>query len=186
MATLVLPISRRERASRMFGRGPAEPDGGAQRPDARPSTATAGGGPMAGERGGFVMLIVDDDPLMTDMLPRRLRRVIRSDVDIRTATTVEQAADIIRTARPNAVLSDYNLRQDKNGIDVLRVAEEHAPEAARILFSGHSAREIRGLNDAAIHAYLEKPMKLDELIVPVLDAIARATGDDLRGGAQRA
>lgn len=132
------------------------------------------------------MLIVDDDPLMTDMLPRRLRRVIRADVEIRTATSVEEAADIIRSVRPDAVLSDYNLRQERTGIDVLREAEQHAPEAARILFSGHAAREIAGLQDAAIHAYVEKPMKLDELITPVLDAIARATGDDLRGGAPRA
>lgn len=185
MATLVLPIAPRERARRIFARGAGDPTAGRESAQARPEKASAGG-PLPGERTAFVMLIVDDDPLMTDMLPRRLRRVIRNDVDIRTATTVEEAADLIRTLRPDAVLSDYNLRQDKNGIDVLRVAEQHAPNAARILFSGHSMREIRGLADAAIHAYVEKPMKLDELITPVLDAIARATGDDLRGGGPRA
>lgn len=141
---------------------------------------------MPGRRPSVLMLIVDDDPLMTDMLPRRLRRAIREDIDIRTATTVEEAAEIIRTLRPDVVLSDYNLRQELNGLDVLRVAEEHVPSAVRILFSGHSAREIGALNDAAIHAYVEKPMKLDELIAPVLDAIARATGDDLREGGPRA
>lgn len=185
MSTLVLPLAPRERARRLFARGPADPNRPAGVSGGRTGKVPAGA-PLTGERAGFVMLIVDDDPLMTDMLPRRLRRVIRSDVDIRTATTVEEASEIIRSVRPDAVLSDYNLRQDKNGIDVLRVAEEVAPKAARILFSGHSAREIRGLPDATIHAYVEKPMKLDELITPVLDAIARATGDDLRGGATRA
>lgn len=136
--------------------------------------------------GKFVLLIVDDDPLMTDMLPRRLRKVLRDNVEIKTARTAEEAKGLIRELRPDAVLSDYNLRQVETGLDVLREAEAQAPDAARILFSGHARREIDGLDGASIHAYLEKPMKLDELIPPVLDAIHAATGEDLRGGAMRA
>lgn len=136
-------------------------------------------------RTGFILLIVDDDPLMTEMLPRRLRRVLLPDVDIRTAATPDEARDLIHSLHPDAVLSDYNLRQIQTGLDVLREAEEAVPHAARILFSGHARNEIAGLDGAAIHAYVEKPMRLDELISPILDVIERETGRDLRGGAPR-
>ncbi|HET6405549.1 MAG TPA: response regulator [Candidatus Thermoplasmatota archaeon] len=183
MSSLVLPLvrSRRRRRLRFRARGhghdePARRDERAQATAARPSAGSAPGG-----REPFVVLIVDDDPLMTDMLPRRLRRVVRPGVDIHTATTPHEASELIRALQPDAVLSDYNLRQAQNGLDILRLAQEDAPNAARILFSGHAAGEIKGLREAPIHAYLEKPMRLDELIPPVLDAIQRATGEDLRG-----
>lgn len=137
---------------------------------------------VAGRGRSFTLLIVDDDPLMTDMLPRRLKRFVRDGVEIQCARTVVEAKEMIRALRPDAVLSDYNLREIETGLDVLREALATTPQAARILFSGHTAHEIDGLGEAPIHAYLEKPMKLDELIPPMLAAIEEATGEDLRGG----
>lgn len=181
MPQVVLPLAPRTRRRRLLARAHGDPSrarAGADAPAPQDARAPAR---AAAPHAPFRMLIVDDDPLMTDMLPRRLRRVLRDNVDIRTAATPDEAADIIRELQPDAILSDYNLRQMRTGLDVLREAEQHAPNAARILFSGHAAREIDGLQDASVHAYIEKPMRLDELVTPVLEAIERATGQDLRG-----
>lgn len=183
MAQLILPLARPQKRRRLTARGHEEPPRARQPAGEAAAVGGQAGGSPAGR--AFVVLIVDDDPLMTDMLPRRLRRVVRPDVEIRTAATPDEARQMILDGAPDAIISDYNLRHVQNGLDVLREAERVAPHAARILFSGHAAREIRGLGDAPIHAYLEKPMRLDELIAPVLDAIQQATGKDLRGGGPR-
>jgi DNA-binding NtrC family response regulator len=126
------------------------------------------------------LLIVDDDPLMTDLLPRKLQRAMASGVRILTASNSTDAAQIIASQRPHVILSDFNLRETKTGLDVLAEAARAAPESARILFSGHTISEIgRPLRDADIHGYLEKPMRLDELVRPLLEAIRNATGLDL-------
>lgn len=181
MSQLILPLVQRPRRRILASPGTPEPLRGDAEPPAHSSREQGRG--SAGARAGFVLLIVDDDPLMTDMLPRRMRKVLRADVEIRTAASADEAMDIIRAIQPDVVLCDYNLRQLRTGLDVLREAETSAPRAARILFSGHAPGEIIGLAGASIHAYLEKPMQLDELIPPVLEAIRRATGQDLRGGA---
>lgn len=125
--------------------------------------------------------MVDDDRLMTDLLPKKLARAMRADVRILTAANAEEAQRLIERERPHAVVSDYNLREDQTGLDVLRHAETHAPGCARILFSGHTRGEIgRSLDEAPIDGYLEKPMRLDELVPPLLDLLRASTGVDLR------
>lgn len=180
MAQLVLPASHRRR-SYLHARG-GEPDA-PRSPPKTVSIATNVGlrGPLDGQR-GFLILIVDDDPLMTDMFPRRLRRVLHPEVAILTAATPDEARAMIHAHRPDAILCDYNLRHVETGLDVLRAAQEGVPHAARILLSGHTRREITGLDAAPVHAYIEKPMRLDEIIMPILDVITRETGRDLRGG----
>lgn len=130
----------------------------------------------ASDRPPFRILVVDDDRLMTEFLPRRLRKAMHPSVEILTATTPGEARAIIESMTPHVVLSDYNLRETETGLDILRHAEAHAPDAARILFSGHARAEIRGLDGALIHGYLEKPMKLDELIPPLIHLIRESTG----------
>src|SRR5581483_5162829 len=101
---------------------------------------------MAQEGDGVRILIVDDDPLMTDMLPRRIRAGLRAEVV--TASTPEEG---------------------------LAVAERVHPEVVRILFSGHARHEIGPrLDEADLHGFLEKPMRLDEMIAPLASIIQGA------------
>lgn len=127
----------------------------------------------------FRVLVVDDDRLMTEFLPRKLRKAMREGIQFLTAATAEEARSLIETHRPDVILSDYNLRESETGLDVLRHAATHAPEAARILFSGHRRAEIAGIDQADIHAYIEKPMKLDEMVPPLLRIIHERTGRDV-------
>lgn len=157
----------------------AAPDAPGGVPAARETSRVA---PADSTRASFVLLLVDDDALMIEMLPRRLRRALRTDVEILTAATHEEAVGLMRSSPPDVVLSDYNLREQRTGLDVLGDAKTLAPRAVRILFSGHAPHEIAALGEAPIHAFLEKPMRLDELIDPLLDVIHRECGIDLRRG----
>jgi two-component system C4-dicarboxylate transport response regulator DctD len=129
------------------------------------------------------LLIVDDDPLMTDMLPRRLLRAL--DLKILTASSPEEGLRVADEENPEVVLSDYNLRASMTGLDLLAEIERRHPDAVRILFSGHTRTEIgTPLVDAPLHAFLEKPIRIDELIGPLAAIIQRTLGIDPRRSAQ--
>ena len=129
------------------------------------------------------ILIVDDDPLMTDMLPRRIRGALR--LRVFTASTPEEGLRVADAESPEVVLSDYNLRASMTGIELLAEIERRHPEAVRILFSGHARHEIgKGLDGAALHGFLEKPLRLDELIQPLAAIIQETLGVDPRRAAR--
>jgi DNA-binding NtrC family response regulator len=124
-----------------------------------------------------VLVVVDDDEFMLDMLPRRLRRFFpESDATkILIASTPEEA---LRLTRENAdarlvIVSDFDLRATMTGIDVLREAERIAPRSTRILFSGHTPNEVGPTDGRIVHAFLEKPLRLDDLLPALLAAIAQ-------------
>lgn len=154
-------------------RAPAPPE---RAPD---TTAPRGAAPIELGRAP-VVLIVDDDPLMTQMLPRRLARLLSSAPRVLTASTPEEGIRLMSELQPDVILCDYNLRAVMTGLDVLAAAQVRAPHATRILFSGHTRREIGvRLDDAPIHGYVEKPMRLDDLVGPIVDLVREASGLDL-------
>jgi response regulator RpfG family c-di-GMP phosphodiesterase len=127
-----------------------------------------------------VLLIVDDDALMTNLLPRKLQSAFTTPLRIVTATTPEEAAQVLRDERPDIVLSDYNLRAARTGLDVLADAAEVIPHGVRILFSGHTQREIgAAIAHAPIHGFIEKPLRLDDLLPPFARLVQDASGLEL-------
>lgn len=148
------------------------------RQDSPPRARTTGTTPGAHRPPSI--LIVDDDPLMTDLLPRRLRRVAIPQLRILTANGPDDALRVMSEEQPDVILSDYNLRAALNGLDVLEAAATRAPHAARILFSAHTRREIGArIESAPIHGFIEKTMRLDDLIQPLLGLVAQTSGLDL-------
>ena len=137
--------------------------------------------PAPGEPPGpaWTVLLVDDDPFMLDMLPRRLQKHLAPDRPVRvlTAKTPEEAEAYVQAGEEGllVVICDFNLRAAKDGIDVLRGIEARAPRSVRILYSGHAAHEIGPrLGTAPIHAFVEKPFRLEDMLPPLRDAILDA------------
>lgn len=138
----------------------------------------------AGEE--FRLLIVDDDRLMTELLPRKIQKASRAGVTIVTAKDPAEALRLLDQVRPHAVLSDFNLRARQDGIDVLAETARRSPRTARILFSAHARDEIGPrVSESAVQAYVEKPLRLDELVPKILDLVESLTGSDLRAEARR-
>lgn len=134
--------------------------------------------------GEFRILIVDDDRLMTDFLPRRLMRALAgTSVRILTANNPEDGMRMAAAERPHVVLCDFNLRTNLTGLDVLGEVARASPSTVRILFSGHTREEIGAdLGTSPIHAFIEKPMRIDDMIPDILAILRGQAGLDPGGG----
>lgn len=133
--------------------------------------------PVPELRPGLRILLVDDDEFITDMLPRKLRRAfpLSPPLDILTASTPEARLRLAAERAPDVVVSDYNLRAQMNGLQLLDEIARRAPDAVRILMSAHTRREIGpALDSADIHGLVEKPMRLDEMLAPLAKLIGGA------------
>ena len=156
----------------------------------RPRLHAADGPPGSGEAQGarqrsgaagvpvLRILVVDDDPLMTDLLPRKITRTLLSPrAHILTARTPDEGIRLAMDERPDVVLSDFNLRSSRDGLDVLEAVGRVCPDAVRILFSAHTRQEVGPrLAAADIHGFVEKTMRLDDMMGPLFEVIGTATG----------
>lgn len=128
----------------------------------------------------LTIILVDDDSLMHRMLLPRLRELpIEPPVgEVISALTPDAALAALAAAPPGplAVLSDFNLKAPLNGVDVLRRVREARPDAVRVLFSGYSLDQLGDVAGADAHAFLEKPMVIDEMVRP----LARIIRENLR------
>lgn len=150
-------------------------------PDGLPGSGTRQGAPQpAGTTGSPLLriLVVDDDPLMTDLLPRKITRSLLSPrAQILTARTPDEGIRLAMEERPDVVLSDFNLRAARDGLDVLEAVGRVCPDAIRILFSAHTRTEVGPrLAAADIHGFVEKTMRLDDMMGPLFEVIHEATG----------
>jgi DNA-binding NtrC family response regulator len=73
------------------------------------------------------------------------------------------------------IVSDY-LMPKMTGIQLLRRAKEAAPEASRILLTGHADKQsaIDAINDVALFQYIEKPWDNTQLLLAIQGGIERA------------
>lgn len=116
------------------------------------------------------LLLVDDDELIHKMVPRALEEVFGPALVITHARTPQEALTLLESlqARTLVVLSDYDLKADLNGVQLLERVAEVRPETIRLLFSGHPRERLQQhIEHAPIHAFFEKPMRLQELVQPL-------------------
>lgn len=115
----------------------------------------------------LTILLVDDDPLMHRMLVPRLQQMGVPVSLVRSATSPDEALAALDTLSvPLAVVSDFNLKATRTGLDLLRVVRERRPDATRVLFSGYSLEQL-GAGTDVVELFLEKPLHLDELLRPL-------------------
>jgi putative two-component system response regulator len=116
----------------------------------------------------FTLLLVDDEPDILDSL----RRSFRKGFKVHTASSGEQALDILREHAVDLVLSDQRM-PGLSGADVLKAARELQPDAIRILLTGYSDLEslISCVNEAGLYKYLSKPWEPEDLRLTVHRAL---------------
>lgn len=120
----------------------------------------------------LTIVLVDDDPLMHRMLVPRLEEMSTQPPVTRVlgVRTPEEALAEVRRAPqgPLTVVSDFNLRASKNGLQLLRELRDVRPDALRVLFSGYSIEQLGDVHQGGdADAFLEKPLMLDDLIRPL-------------------
>ena len=114
------------------------------------------------------ILVVDDDQLALETLKRTLRGVF----NVYTASSAAQADEILRFEYIQVVLCDHRM-PGETGVNFLTRVRDEWPEVIRILISGYSDFEdtVRGVNEAGIYQYIEKPWQPEQLILTLKNAI---------------
>lgn len=95
------------------------------------------------------------------------------------ARTPDEAMKHVADAAPGplVVVTDFNLKASRNGLQLLSEVRRARPDALRVLFSGYSLEQlgdVQGSGDA--DAFLEKPLLLDELIAPLEKLVVQKFG----------
>jgi DNA-binding NtrC family response regulator len=119
------------------------------------------------------VLLVDDEEMVITSV--RAYLALETDFRIEGFTDPEQAAAFVKDQKYDVIVSDY-LMPKMTGIQLLRRAKEAAPEASRILLTGHADKQsaIDAINDVALFQYIEKPWDNTQLLLAIQGGIERA------------
>jgi signal transduction histidine kinase len=117
-------------------------------------------------------VVVDDDPSVVEGLALQLRRTY----EVEAFSDPFIARNRLLGGPPlDAVIADMRM-PGLTGVDVLRAAKKHVPEAARVLLTGYTdfGAAVAAVNDAAVHRFLTKPCRPEDLLRSVEEARALA------------
>jgi thioredoxin reductase (NADPH) len=134
-----------------------------------------------------VILAVDDDAQVLAALRRDLKSQYRENFRVLTAASGEAALDVLRElkARGDALallISDQRM-PNMLGVDLLARCREIYPIAGRVLLTAYSdvKAAIRGINEAHLDHYLEKPWDPpEEHLYPAIDDLLAAWQGEYR------
>ena len=120
---------------------------------------------------GHEVLVVDDEVVVLTVLREALRR---GGYRVTTASSAEEAIDLMQRRRFDLVLTDKNL-PGASGLDVLRAARTVTPSPAIVLITGYSSYDsaLEAL-DIGAHDYIEKPIHdVEDLRFRIRRALSR-------------
>lgn len=109
---------------------------------------------------GSTVLICDDDPDVRSAMRRTLR-----GYDIVEAGSPREALDVMKTRSFDAVVSDYSMDADADGLDLLQLVKVQYPDTVRFLVTANRDLDVavRAVNEGAVHRYFLKPWNDDKL-----------------------
>jgi len=116
-----------------------------------------------GQKESQLVVILDDDPVVTEGLALGLER---DDRTIITCNDLESAEVIVERMHPSHIVADVRLSGAfaYEGLDFIHFAKKHAPEARVILISGDAPDALQNeASERGAVAFLEKPFELAEL-----------------------
>jgi DNA-binding NtrC family response regulator len=124
----------------------------------------------------FNVLIVDDEE---DFLETITKRLNKRQVDSSGARSGEEALKLLKEKTFDVVILDIKMPGGMDGIEALREIKKIQPLAEVILLTGHASVEtsIEGMKLGAFD-YLLKPIKLEELLKKIAQAIEKKDTHD--------
>jgi CheY-like chemotaxis protein len=117
------------------------------------------------------VLFVDDEPAVLEMLALNLRRAF----EVVTAASGDAALEQLRAQSDFAVVMSDMRMPKMDGATFLDHAREIAPDATRILLTGHADLEaaIRAVNHGQLFRFLTKPCPRDTLRTAIDNAVTQ-------------
>lgn len=124
----------------------------------------------------FNVLIVDDEE---DFLETIIKRLNKRQVDASGARSGEEALELLKEKTFDVVILDIKMPGGMDGIEALREIKKIQPLTEVILLTGHASVEtsIEGMKLGAFD-YLLKPIKLDDLLKKIAQAIEKKDTHD--------
>ena len=103
-----------------------------------------------------------------------MRRALR-EYEVVEAGSPREAMDALKTRPFDAILCDYLLKAETDGLDLLQHVRLVYPETARILLTGTSDMEVaaRAINEGAVQRFFSKPWD-DEKLRSTLEILLRS------------
>lgn len=122
----------------------------------------------------WLILLVDDDPLILQGIQGALRPLELEAARICTSQSALEAIEILKTHSVDLVITDENMAGMK-GTELLVWLSEHQPETRRIIMTGdHTlALEMNLHPQAEVDALLTKPFKSREILSVVTEVLTR-------------
>jgi two-component system, OmpR family, response regulator len=128
---------------------------------------------------GERILVVDDEPYITDLLSAALRF---EGFTVDVAATGADALHLVRNSHPDLVMLDVML-PDLEGTEVCRRLREGGDKVPIVFLTARDGTEDKVAGLSMGDDYVTKPFSLDELVARVR-AVLRRTGHDESGGAE--
>ena len=116
------------------------------------------------------ILCVDDEENVLKSLERLF---LDDDYEIITASTIDDALDILNENEPvQIIISDYRMPK-MNGIDFLKMVYKYWPDAVRIVFSGYAdiSTIVDAVNEGHIYGFIPKPWNDEEMKITIATAL---------------
>src|SRR5829696_1436570 len=107
-----------------------------------------------------------------------MKRTLRGHVVVETGSPHEALATL-KTTVFDAVVSDFSLDAELDGLDLLQHVRVAYPQTVRFLVTGNRDIEIaaRAVNEGAVHRYFSKPWD-DEKLRAALEIVLHARRTD--------
>jgi DNA-binding NtrC family response regulator len=115
------------------------------------------------------ILLVDDEPQVTDALKRSLRR---EPYTFLTATSASAAQELLERQHVDVVISDEQM-PGMAGSAFLSCVRKQFPHTIRMILSGQASLEaaVRAINEGEVHRFFLKPCNPADLIAAVHQAL---------------
>ncbi|CAN5742589.1 hypothetical protein BH11MYX3_BH11MYX3_05780 [soil metagenome] len=93
-----------------------------------------------------------------------MKRTLRG-YDVVEASTPREAKDLLKAHSFDALISDFNLEAESDGLDLLQHVRFAHPTVVRFLVTGNRDLEVaaRAVNEGAVDRYFQKPWDEDKL-----------------------
>jgi diguanylate cyclase (GGDEF)-like protein len=117
------------------------------------------------------ILVVDDDPDIVWMITS----VLRKDFEVISAADGKRAVEALQAEAVCGIIADH-MMPGMSGVELLDRAQELQPAAARVLVTASDRVNVLkdAVNQARVHRFLSKPLRLGELPTLMSDAIREA------------
>ena len=125
---------------------------------------------MKGSRGGYRVLVVDDEP---DVLSFVKETLDANGFVCDCASTSRQALGMLRNRSYNLLITDIRL-PDGSGIEIIRIAREKHPYLVAIVITGFASIEgVKEAMDLGAMDYIPKPFSMKELLLAVRGVVKK-------------